>query len=239
MSLSDPVLALQLRDIVRQMVATEVNRLRPKYRYGVVQSIDRANYSATVLYSGETIPVKVKMGGLQPGAIDQTVRVEGTATDRYITDVVGGGVWADRVIDELFDATGYTLTTASGTTAGTTPVCPIVVNLDVQKKIMVYFRSRYNLGSPTAGRMIVMIAYNLDTDTPDPATAVGSDAFGTIYNGSGITGANGSSGDSVRESFILGPGTHVIWGGVRRQNGGSSSDTASASKIIVEDYGPV
>ncbi len=87
--MADLAFSMAMRDTIDRMVKETLDRERPKYRYGRVKSIDRANYKCTVVFTGETSPVTVNMGSLQPSAIEQLVRIEGIGTDKFITDVIG------------------------------------------------------------------------------------------------------------------------------------------------------
>lgn len=81
--------AAAMRDLVTSIVTSTVDRIRPKYRYATVNSIDRPNRTAMVTYTGEADPVQVNMGAIQPNTTGQTVRVEGIPPDRFIADVMG------------------------------------------------------------------------------------------------------------------------------------------------------
>src|ERR1044072_5038721 len=96
--------ALRFRDVVRSVVAREVDASRPRYQYAGVKSIDRVNYKCTVRLPGETADVTVNMGSLQPSAIDQVVRVDGLASDRFIDDVKGPSVSIAEPIIATSDA---------------------------------------------------------------------------------------------------------------------------------------
>lgn len=91
----DVAFATRLRDAVRRITQTEVARLRPAVQYGIVQSYNRATRKASVLMAGDTTPINVSMGSLQPSANGQRVRVEGPSGDKYITDVVGALPYVD------------------------------------------------------------------------------------------------------------------------------------------------
>jgi len=90
LSMEELAFALKLRDILKGVAEEVVDRLRPKYRYAKVITIDRANYKCDVTFNGETSRVTVNMGVIQPSAVNQIVRVEGIGIDKYITDVIGG-----------------------------------------------------------------------------------------------------------------------------------------------------
>lgn len=81
--------SLYMRDTIQRLAEERIEALRPRYRYGTVSSIDRVNRKCGVTLNGETAPVIVNMGSIQPAVIGQTVRVEGLRGDRFITDVMG------------------------------------------------------------------------------------------------------------------------------------------------------
>jgi hypothetical protein len=89
MGMDESAFALEMRDLVSELVRKEVDKVRPKYRYAEVDSFDRNLFTCNVIYPGETLPVPVKMGSIQPMDVGQLVRVEGTPNDRYIADVIG------------------------------------------------------------------------------------------------------------------------------------------------------
>lgn len=81
--------ALDMRDIIKRMVADELQRQRPRYRYGIVSSVSLATLKANVVYTGETLPVTVNTGSnafVMPGDV---VRIEGVGSDKFIADVIG------------------------------------------------------------------------------------------------------------------------------------------------------
>lgn len=89
MGFNDLSLGMQMRDVIDKMIASGIERLRPRYRYAVVVSFVRSTGKCTVIFNGDSNPVIVNMGAIQPSAAGQTVRVEGIGTDKFITDVVG------------------------------------------------------------------------------------------------------------------------------------------------------
>jgi hypothetical protein len=108
--LDDYPTALRFRDIVQSMVSSQIEKDRPRYKYAVVKSIDRPNYKCTVRFPGETVDVTVNMGALQPNVINQVVRVDGLASDRFIADVMGLAYVAAAspsfsVVDAAFNTT--------------------------------------------------------------------------------------------------------------------------------------
>lgn len=87
--LRDYETGVQIRDIIKKLAVQVVDRERPRHQYAIVDSIDRPNRSCMVVYPGDTTPVKVSMGSIQPVAIGQTVRISGVRGDRFIDDVMG------------------------------------------------------------------------------------------------------------------------------------------------------
>lgn len=87
--LGDFLTALQFRDVLTTLVLSILNKERPRYQYGTVATIDRANRVATVTFPGEASAVGVKMGSIQPAYPGQAVRVAGLLADRFIDDVMG------------------------------------------------------------------------------------------------------------------------------------------------------
>lgn len=92
----DYTAATRTRDVMNKIATDVVERLRPKYKYGVVESINRADHSAMVVLQGAPA-VKIKMGTIEPANAGDKVRVNGIGTDRYIEEVVGGGVVSGTV----------------------------------------------------------------------------------------------------------------------------------------------
>lgn len=89
MGMSDFAFSMQMRDTIAKLVATHVEKLRPKYRYGVVESIDAVANKCSVIFNGETSSVIVNMGSIVPSAVGQTVRIDGLSNDRFVADVIG------------------------------------------------------------------------------------------------------------------------------------------------------
>lgn len=95
MDFGSPATAAKFRDLVQRLVERHLERIRPRYRYATVNTIDRPNRKATVTFNGETGPVTVKMGAVQPYGTGSTVRVAGLPGDRYIDAVTVGKVYVD------------------------------------------------------------------------------------------------------------------------------------------------
>jgi hypothetical protein len=90
MPLNDYAFSMQMRDTIAKMVREEIDRQRPRYRYGTVTGIDRVSRKVDVQLNGETASVRVNMGAVQPAANGQIVRVEGIGTDKFVTEIIGG-----------------------------------------------------------------------------------------------------------------------------------------------------
>ena len=90
MSFSEFETSLKARSALDDLIVKIIDRERPKYRYGVIDSIDRANSIAHVIYDGETVTSPVQLGRVQEFAIGQHVRVAGLRTDRYIDEGFSG-----------------------------------------------------------------------------------------------------------------------------------------------------
>lgn len=87
--LDDLDAAIEMRDIIRAIVRTELDAHRPPPVYATVQSIDLAAKTCMVVMTGDTVAVKVQCGSIFPSAPGQVVRLEGQQGDRYIADVLG------------------------------------------------------------------------------------------------------------------------------------------------------
>lgn len=111
--------ATQFRDLIKKVVAETLESERPKYKYATVTDIDRPLRKATIIFNGETSPVIVNMGSIQPRKVGQIVRVEGIGTDKFISDVVGpaygGGVDYNILDNSKFEKrTKYPLSSGFG-----------------------------------------------------------------------------------------------------------------------------
>lgn len=103
----DYVTALKARDVIEELVINVLDRERPKYRYGMVESIDAGTNIAWVVYTGENDASPVQLGNAQ-AEVGGYVRVAGLRNDRYI-DTGGGGSGGSMTIDlgEAAPGTGY------------------------------------------------------------------------------------------------------------------------------------
>jgi hypothetical protein len=94
--------AARMRDTITNIATKVIERERPPYRYGVVESIDRESGTCNVLMAGDeaSVPVNVYGGGYPE--IGVSVRVLGLRGDRYLEHLSSGGrsqevrhEWAD------------------------------------------------------------------------------------------------------------------------------------------------
>lgn len=119
-SFKDYQAAAQMRDIIKTLVREEMEATRPVYAYATVASIDRTARRATVVFPDSADPVPVQMGAMQPQSVGQTVRVDGIAGDRYISEVLGSGHLeaADIVANSLVTLGTARIEVDSGTQGG-------------------------------------------------------------------------------------------------------------------------
>lgn len=91
--------AARMRDVIRHIVRDEISRISPAWRYGRVVRINRLSLTADVLFAGDENPITVRMpANVQPRYGDEDsptgsgniVRVEGSAGDLWITEVISG-----------------------------------------------------------------------------------------------------------------------------------------------------
>lgn len=99
--MSDFAFSAKMRDIVTRMVEETVDRIRPSDRYGTVDSINTTTGKCGVILNGETAPVLINMGALQPASTGLVVRVSGKTGDRYISDVFGPVSFSSLGVTEL------------------------------------------------------------------------------------------------------------------------------------------
>lgn len=89
MQMKDYDFAIKLKNLIRTMIRGELETVRPLPVNAEVISFDRVARICDVRFIGSVTPVTVKMGALQPNAVGQWVRIEGSIGDKYITDVQG------------------------------------------------------------------------------------------------------------------------------------------------------
>lgn len=89
MSFSGYDTALQMRRLIEDVAAGVVNKLRPRPRYGTVQSIDDENAKCTVLLVGDIEDVEVDVTAFRPTSVGQRVIVEGSSGGKYVSEVFG------------------------------------------------------------------------------------------------------------------------------------------------------
>lgn len=97
MALEDLTTAGKLKTIIERIVEAKIDSMRPPYRMARVTAINRDEWYARVVLNGdpEDAVVTVSMGSIQPAVAGQFVRIEGNHADRFIADVVGGGVFIE------------------------------------------------------------------------------------------------------------------------------------------------
>jgi hypothetical protein len=98
--------AMEMRDLIATIADTRINLLRPEASYAVIQTINREARAATVLYMGDTDPVVVALGSIEPAVVGQTVRVGGTLGHRYVEDVLGNAIMSGN--DNRYAQIGHT-----------------------------------------------------------------------------------------------------------------------------------
>lgn len=98
--------AMGMRDVIAAIADKRINSLRPETSYAVVQEINREQRSARVLYMGDTDPVTVALGSIEPATVGQTVRIGGTLGHRYVEDVLGNAIMSGN--DSRYAQTGHT-----------------------------------------------------------------------------------------------------------------------------------
>lgn len=87
MGFGDFSFGAEMRDTITKMIENTIDRVRPKYRYGVVQEASPSTMKVNVLMNGDLNPVWVNLSSVIP-SVGQTVRIEGQGTDRYVAGVV-------------------------------------------------------------------------------------------------------------------------------------------------------
>jgi hypothetical protein len=100
--------ALGFRESLRKFIRTEVERIRPRYRYAEVISFDINLGVAEVKYPGETETVTLPVSGGMPSVVGQIVRIEGLRGDRFVAGVSGSTAGAALHNSEVLKAEGVT-----------------------------------------------------------------------------------------------------------------------------------
>lgn len=126
MALGDFQTAMEMREILQQLVKDEMERQRPRYQYATVTAYDRTTRKCSVQFPGEVGSVSVNMGSIQPSYVGQTVRVGGLAGDRFIEDVMGipwfgsldGSVDQNIVVGETDDTAARSFVARKKATTG-------------------------------------------------------------------------------------------------------------------------
>ena len=90
MSMGALAYAQQMRDIIRELVANEVAKIRPTDSVGTVTAIDAANNKCSVRFEDAGDALSIRMFTVQPAAVGAVVRVSGPPGLRYVTEVIVG-----------------------------------------------------------------------------------------------------------------------------------------------------
>lgn len=86
--MSDFSYSMAMRDVIDRLVTSTIDRIRPAYKYAIVTAVNWQSNKCTVQYIGETSPVIVNTGRVEP-MIGQKVRIEGYGTDKFVAGIVG------------------------------------------------------------------------------------------------------------------------------------------------------
>lgn len=199
--MSDPDFALQFRDIIRTLVRNEIASQIPSAKSASVKSIDRKRYTASVRIQGDSTDTNVRLGAIQPVAIGQIVRIEGSGSNLYIADIIGGAVTSglNQVITDWNTATepgdyiAYFGSTANGPAGGAAATYAGHVYQAADTGNIVQILSRI---STTGTNEQWIRQYDVDTTTWSPWNRVFSDT-GLITDTSIITAASGATVNSV------------------------------------------
>jgi hypothetical protein len=96
--------ALRMREVIAKVVREEMQRQRPRPRYGKVYDFNRFTFNALVLFGDDVDPTPVKFpAAVQPtqsvllhgSSLANVVRVEGVPGNLWITEICSGGVQED------------------------------------------------------------------------------------------------------------------------------------------------
>jgi hypothetical protein len=107
-----------MRDVIAAIADKRIDTLRPQTSYAVVQSINREQRSAQVLYMGDTDAVTVALGSIEPATVGQTVRIGGTLGHRYVEDVLGNAIMSGNVAPSRLPSTTCLTSTLRPTRRG-------------------------------------------------------------------------------------------------------------------------
>lgn len=81
--------AMAMRDLIRDEAQDIIHNARPNPRYAEVVTIVPADRRCLVLFPGDSTPVSVSYGSVRPTAAGQYVRIDGSPTQPFISDVMG------------------------------------------------------------------------------------------------------------------------------------------------------
>lgn len=201
MALGDYVFALEMRDVLQQLVAAEIEKQRPQYRYAEVQSFTRSLRKCVVQFTGESSNVTVNMGSIQPQSVGQIVRIDGVAGDRFVADVMGPTYLAGDFDGDSISVSGPTTLNGAVVHNGTTALngnTTITGTASVSGDMTVT-GDRLLLSTATASKMTHLQHYSgLSTD---------ASGFCTITHSAGFTPTAAFNVQRSPGSF-----SSVLWG---------------------------
>lgn len=125
-SFSDFKIAAGMRDVITQIVRSEVDRIRPESRIAQVKSINAGNLTAEVSFSGDEGSFNARFGlSLMPKDTNAIVRVAGTAGNYYITEIVnqaGGNALYEPILEGFNNGDFISPPVTDGLAPSTAPV---------------------------------------------------------------------------------------------------------------------
>ncbi len=102
--MKDLSFSMKMRDVIEDIVKDTLQKIRPRYQYATVDSVDAVNFKADVIFTGEVDPVTVNTGHFASLlSIGDVVRVDGIKTDKFIADIKswdGTGVANKQYVDD-------------------------------------------------------------------------------------------------------------------------------------------
>ena len=108
---TDPETARRLRDLIDRIVIDAIDERRPNDQFGTVTAIENDNRRVWVLFAGAPDSVPVTVGGMQPSAIGQVVRVSMVRPGLLVVvDVQGDALLTATVTANMPTITGLTVT---------------------------------------------------------------------------------------------------------------------------------
>jgi hypothetical protein len=182
---ADLSMAARMREVISGIVRDELDKARVLPRYGKVNSVDRSNKTAMVLFDGDTFPVKVRVPEYLQTATDTIdyanqpiVKVEGSGTNTWVTEILYGSNYQAK--SRLFQ--------------------PTIVGTDGEKQAVTHFAGRTS-GIPAIGGVWILGSW---ANTGN-ATAVDRCFFE-------LTVRRVSTAAQVSKKYILGVSTNDLVG---------------------------